>query len=124
MDQATSREARRNGAGEVVNRRRRQRVRRSRMRLLAFVVAAAVVAPSTAHGQINQENFPEFSMSFDLRGVSVPSQDQLRDVTIDPQLWALVVQLADASFEAREQAMQHLLDAATDKMQLYAMLAG
>lgn len=90
--------------------------------VMGSLVMAAAAATRHAPAAQAQELF-ELSLTNDFARTAMPTPDQLRDVSIDPELRAYVTQLDDASFKAREEATQRLLDAATDKLQLYALLA-
>jgi hypothetical protein len=93
------------------------------LRLAASTIAIVVLA-----GEVRAQNddFDALRRSLinELPETTVPSAQQLRHIAIDPQIRAYVTDLADAAFKVREEATQHLLDAATDKMQVYALLAG
>src|ERR1043165_1917174 len=56
------------------------------------------------------------------RSLAMPSPEELKQVKVDPALRALVQQLEDPSFAAREEATRKLIEASPDRMQLYAIL--
>ena len=54
----------------------------------------------------------------------LPTDQDLADVTVDPALAELVALLDDATFGAREKAMQRLLGGPVNRLQICKMLAG
>lgn len=91
-----------------------------------FTTAAGLAAcvSDAAHGQIHEIQFEQGFITVDQAPLAIPSVEQLQSVKIDPQVRKAVQDLDDPSFSMREQATDVLLDDSTDKLQLYAMLAG
>lgn len=88
------------------------------------VVATIVCLAAAAIGQQPQAVILEPSPNPSSDATTLPTDQELAFVTVDPSLADLVAKLDDAVFGTREQAMQRLLDWTVDRRQICKMLAG
>ncbi len=97
----------------------------SQNRSCSFVVWVAVLClagPLLAQELQVVSPQPVQTSTDDIPGL--PTDQDLADVTVDPALAELVALLDDATFGAREKAMQRLLGGPVNRLQICKMLAG